>query len=83
MKKIAVVTGASGGLGKEIVKRILADVDELWAVGRNLTKLDSLKSELGAKIVPLQMDLSDTGSYDALKSRLLGEECEVFGRHGH
>ena len=78
MKKIAVVTGAAGGLGKEIVRRILDDVDELWAVGRNLSKLDSLKAELGVKIVPLQMDLSDTKSYDVLKSRLSGGEYEVF-----
>lgn len=75
MKKIAVVTGASGGLGKEIVKRIIDGVDELWAIGRNLSKLESLKAEFaehGAKIVPIAMDLSDTNSYSAIASKLDG-----------
>ena len=69
MKTIAIVTGAAGGLGKEIVKRIIDDVDELWAIGRNLSKLESIKAELavqGAKIVPITMDLSDTNPTTAL-----------------
>ena len=36
MKKIAVITGASGGLGKEFVRQIINDVDEVWAIGRNV-----------------------------------------------
>ncbi len=31
MKKIAVITGASGGLGKEFVRQIINEVDEVWA----------------------------------------------------
>ena len=31
MKKIAVITGAQGGLGKEFVRQIIKDVDEVWA----------------------------------------------------
>lgn len=76
MKNIAIVTGASGGLGKEIVKLIIGEVDELWAIGRNVSKIDAFKAELGeqgAKIVPLQMDLSDTKSYDTLSAKLKKE----------
>ena len=65
MKKIAVITGASGGLGKEFVRQIINDVDEVWAIGRNVAKLEGLKvefGEAGSKIIPLQMDLSDTKS---------------------
>lgn len=39
MKKIAIVTGATGGLGTEFVKAIIKEeLDEIWAVGRNEEK---------------------------------------------
>ncbi len=64
------------GLGKEIVKLIIDDVDKLWAIGRNVSKMESLKAELGPqgeKIVPIQMDLSDTKSYKTLSDKLAKE----------
>ncbi len=73
MKNIAIITGASGGLGKEFISRLISEVDELWAVGRNVSKLEALKVENGSqgeKIKPLQMDLSDIKSYDILSSKL-------------
>ena len=76
MKKIAVITGASGGLGKEFVRQIINEVDEVWAIGRNVAKLEGLKvefGEAGSKIIPLQMDLSDTKSFDVLSGRLEAE----------
>ncbi|MBO4546297.1 MAG: SDR family NAD(P)-dependent oxidoreductase, partial [Treponema sp.] len=73
-KRIAIITGASGGLGKEFVKQVIDDVDEVWAVGRNEAKLEGLKSEFGPKIVPLQMDLSDTKSLSKLSKKIETEE---------
>ncbi|MBR5096836.1 MAG: SDR family NAD(P)-dependent oxidoreductase [Treponema sp.] len=73
-KRIAVITGASGGLGKEFVKQVIDDVDEIWAVGRNVEKLEGLKSEFGSKIVPLQMDLSDAKSLSKLSKKIEAEE---------
>ena len=82
MKKIAVITGASGGLGKEFVRQIINEVDEVWAIGRNVAKLEAMKSEFagaggegaaGSKIIPLQMDLSDTKAFDILSGRLVSE----------
>lgn len=95
MKSVAIVTGAAGGLGKEIVKLIVGEVDELWAIGRNVSKLESLKAELGAqgnKIVPFKMDLSDTKSYKTLSDKLQKESDAQIrwlvnnagaGRFGH
>ena len=76
MKKIAVITGASGGLGKEFVRHVMNEVDEVWAIGRNVAKLEAMKGEFGeagSKIIPLQMDLSDTKSYAVLSGRLESE----------
>jgi short-subunit dehydrogenase len=58
-KRIAIITGASGGIGKEFTKLMLQEkVDEIWAIARNQDKLTALKNELGDKIVTIQADLS-------------------------
>lgn len=61
-KKIAIVTGASGGFGKEFVKLLLneCELDEIWAFGRNPIKLNKLINEFGNKIKPFCLDLSKT-----------------------
>ncbi len=36
MKKTAIITGATGGLGREFLKQILKEeIDEVWAIARN------------------------------------------------
>ncbi len=59
-KSIAVVTGASGGFGKEFVKLLVQDnsIDEIFALSRSEEKLEALKNELGDKIKPYIIDLS-------------------------
>ena len=40
MSRVAIVTGATGGIGMEFVKAIhpSEDIDEIWTVGRNNEK---------------------------------------------
>lgn len=61
MKNIAIVTGASSGLGKEFVKLLINDknLDEIFVLARSKDKLDELKSNYGNKIIPCPIDLSD------------------------
>ena len=60
MKKVAILTGATGGLGKEFVKQIVnEDIDEVWAIARNEKKLSELKAQYGEKVVPVPLDLSE------------------------
>lgn len=78
MKNIAIVTGASGGMGKEFVKLLLNEkIDELWAIARREGKLNDLKSEFGDKVVPIAMDLSDRNTFDILKEKLEDEKPNV------
>ena len=43
MKKIAILTGATGGLGREFLKQMLKeDIHEVWAIARNKEKLYEL-----------------------------------------
>lgn len=58
-KKIAIVTGATGGLGYSFIKELMKEeLDEIWALGRNEARLEELKAEFGDKIVTFKKDFS-------------------------
>lgn len=78
-KKTAVVTGATGGLGKEFVRLILKeDIDEIWAVARNKEKLKLLKEESKDKIVEVPMDLSNMEELHFFESMLKEKNPEII-----
>ncbi|MDD4725314.1 MAG: SDR family NAD(P)-dependent oxidoreductase, partial [Tissierellia bacterium] len=60
-KNIALVTGASSGLGKEFVRLLLDDscIDEIWTIARDIEKLNALRKEFGEKLVIFSVDLSE------------------------
>lgn len=59
-RKIAIITGATGGIGQEFVKQILKEeVEEIWAVARNEKKLAELQEQYGEALVPVPLDLSE------------------------
>ena len=67
MKKIAIVTGATGGIGAEFVKQLLTEeLDEIWTLARNTQKLDALKEQYGERIIPISIDLSNIEELDKL-----------------
>lgn len=77
--KIAIVTGASGGMGKEFV-RLLAQnnhLNEIWAIARSEDKLNALKAELGEKIRVIPMDLTERNHYSALAALLQESDAQV------
>ena len=60
-KKIAIVTGATGGIGKEFIRVLMKEVlDEVWVIGRNKEQLARLKRQYGEKIIPICVDLTNT-----------------------
>ena len=63
MAGIAIITGATGGIGSRFVEAVqgMAGIDEIWAVGRNRGKLSSLKDAY-AKVVPVEADLAAGGT---------------------
>lgn len=77
-RSIAIVTGGDGGFGKELVKLLLREeLDEIWCVARSEGKLAALKTELGDKIVPIPLDLTDRASLPAIQARLEGEKPDL------
>lgn len=51
MKKVAVITGASGGLGQALSKKLLAEQSELILVGRDADKLKSVYGDKHTQII--------------------------------
>lgn len=80
--KIAIVTGASSGLGAEFVRTLAAKyghrLDEIWAIARRKDRLGSLKSEITACTVrPMAMDLSSPDSFSQLSLLLKNAHADL------
>ena len=69
---IAVITGASSGMGREFVYAIdrTFSLDELWVVARRENRLRELQEKCRATIRPICLDLSDLSALHELKRRL-------------
>lgn len=90
--KIAIVTGASSGMGREFVRQLSAyvQVDEIWAIARRREALAALKAEAPVPVRPVVLDLLKSESFDELRSLLEGEQPEIallvnaagFGKFG-
>lgn len=89
---IAIVTGASSGIGRTITKYLprYADIDEIWVIARRENLLNELKNEVDVPIKAVPMDLKNTAAFSELKD-LIGEQqkkvgvlvnCAGFGKFG-
>lgn len=77
--KIAIVTGASSGIGREFVRRIdeKEAMDEIWVVARRTDRLEELRSLTKTKIVPVSLDLSQPKSDEELSYMLSAANADV------
>ncbi|MBO4392009.1 MAG: SDR family NAD(P)-dependent oxidoreductase [Clostridia bacterium] len=77
--KIAVVTGASSGMGREFVYAVDREynLDEIWVIARRADRLNELSEECRTKIRALAWDLSDKNSLEEYKTHLENEKPEI------
>lgn len=75
--KIALITGASSGMGREFVRELdkSEDFDEIWAVARRLDRLEALSGEVRARLRPIALDLTTGLAY--LSGLLEKEKPEI------
>ena len=76
MKRIAIVTGASSGIGKEFFLSLnekANEFEEIWVIARNAEKLNALRETTQ---IPLRVFSLDLSASEALKTleKALGEE---------
>lgn len=77
--KIAVITGASSGMGREFVYALDRDeeFDELWVIARREQRLLELKEKCRAKIRPIVLDLQQRESFALYRQLLEQEKPEI------
>lgn len=89
---VAIVTGASSGMGRELLKRIAREerITEIWAIGLGKEKLEELKGEVKKQLKLFDYDLTDDKNLAKIKAELEKEKPEVewlvnasgFGKFG-
>ena len=89
---IAIVTGASSGMGREFVLQLkdYVSVDEIWVIARRQAALDSLKEESSIPVRPIVLDLVNSESFSQFAAILEAEKPNVkllvnaagFGKFG-
>lgn len=89
---IAIVTGASSGMGREFVRQLseYVQVEEIWAVARRAEALEALKAEVSVPVRPIVLDLLREESFQTVRQLLETERPDVkllvnaagFGKFG-
>lgn len=90
--KVGIITGASSGMGRELVLQIAEKetFDELWVIARREEALESLKQVIKTKVRPIALDLVKAESFETYKALLEQEKPDVaflanvagFGKFG-
>ena len=78
-KKIAIVTGASSGLGREFVKQISKSraLDEIWVIARRKDRLEEVRKLSKVALRPIARDLTEKSAFDVLRHALEAENPDV------
>ena len=89
---IAIVTGASSGMGREFVLQLsgYVKVDEIWVIARREEALEALKAEVSVPVRPIPLDLTKAESFETVASLLEAEKPNIkllvnaagFGKFG-
>ncbi len=75
--KIAFVSGSNRGIGKAITIELLErGAQKVYAGARDVSKLANLKQEYGDRLVPVQLDVTDTNSISKAASQV--EDLDIL-----
>lgn len=90
--KIAVITGASSGMGREFVLQLSRQesFDEMWVIARRKERLEELQALVDVPLRVVPLDLSGQPGWDAYAALLAAEQPDIrvlvnasgFGRFG-
>jgi NAD(P)-dependent dehydrogenase (short-subunit alcohol dehydrogenase family) len=74
--KVAIITGAGGGIGEAIARRLGQDGIRVVGVGRNPAKIEAAAERVGGDFSPLAVDITaDDGP-----ARIVQHALDTFGR---
>ena len=72
MKRIAILTGASSGMGRELALQLAQweTFDELWVIARRADRLEALKEQVPFPVRPISLDLTDPQALELYRDLL-------------
>lgn len=73
MALTVLVTGATAGFGAAMARRFVRDGHRVIAAARRTDKLEAMRDELGAALLPLTLDVTDADAVAALPGSLPAE----------
>jgi NADP-dependent 3-hydroxy acid dehydrogenase YdfG len=71
--RVAVITGASSGIGEATARALAADGHRLALLARRAERVEALATELGHGAIPIEADVTDRDSVVAAAERVKGE----------
>ena len=76
---LAIITGASSGIGAEFAKQLVEGgvIDEFWFIARRTDKMEALRNTLGVKAKIITADLGKEEGIKAVKDALAEENPKV------
>lgn len=77
---IAVITGASSGIGKEYVRAVYEmypELDEIWIIARRQKLLEEIAESTAKKVVAFPLDITDEASIAQYKEKLQSSNANV------
>ena len=79
MKKIAVITGASSGMGRRFAETVKewGSFDEVWCIARRADRLEELRATVPFPVKAISLDLTDRESFAAYAALLREEKPQV------
>lgn len=72
--KVAVVTGASSGIGSEFCRKLVVQGATVYGLARRKKRLNELQDELGDRFIPVKMDVTEYGSIQNWVEKTFNDE---------
>src|ERR1700744_3439013 len=73
-ERVALVTGATSGIGAAAVRRLHDRGYVVYGAGRRLDRLNALAGE---RVIPLELDVTDEASRAAAVERIMAEQGRI------